>query len=232
MSTPDPGPLVIEDPKAARALTDLQLLPLLIVFLRREASVSEAAASTEADLDATYYQVRKLERLGILRVTRSERRAGRAVKYYRARADAFFVPFALLPHETFERALAESGRLPEAMRAAGTARALLEEVDDPRYWGFRVYVEPGGAVNAFWGPREVGADWSMLDHLLAPERPPVYGMNTSLALTREEAKAMQRELHELMKRWMARARDNRAHGASAPLDEILVGVAMAPDVPD
>lgn len=232
MGSLPPGPVVIDDPQAARALTDLSLLPLLSLFLRGEASASEAAESLGADLDKVYYQVRKLERFGVLMVTRSETRAGRPIKHYRASADAFFVPFAVLPHETFERALAESAQASEERRAAGTARALLDDVDDAERWGFRVYLEPGGAVNAFWGPRDVGTDWSVLDDLLAPERPAVYGMNTSLALTHEESKALQRELHELMGRWMARARRNREVDALTAPREFLVGVSMAPDVAD
>lgn len=232
MGAPESGPVVIEDPKGARALTDLGLLPLLVLFLRGEASVGEAAKCLDTGFDRVYYQVRKLEALGILRVVRSETRSGRAIKYYRAAADAFFVPFTVLPHETFERAVTEGARVPEEMRAASTARALLEQVDDPDHWGFRVNVEPGGTVNAFWGPRDAASDWSVLDYLLEPERPAVYGTNTSLSLTREQAKELQRELHELMARWSARSRRNRVEGAGGPLHDTLVGVGMAPDAGD
>lgn len=68
-------------------MLDLEMFPLLAIFLRGEASVSEAA-------------------------------------------NAFFVPFAILPHETFAKALFESARTTDRKMAEGMARALLAQADD------------------------------------------------------------------------------------------------------
>lgn len=228
MDTTHSDARVIEDRKAADALTDLAQLPLLAHFLRGASSVSEAAEALGEDLDRVYYQVRKLEKLGLLEVAFEEARAGRPIKHYRASAQAFFVPYAVLPHETFARALLESSRVPEELMAEGSARALLERIDDPWTWGFRVYRDAEGAVNAFWGPREAGEDWDVLGQLLGPEEPPVFGTHTSLALTREQAKEMQRELHAFTDRWIERARANRAGEADGPTRAILLSLGMAP----
>ena len=229
MADTEPSARIFEDPKAASALMDLSLLPLVAHFLRTESSASEAAQAVGADLDEAYYRVRKLARLGILEVTRTESRAGRPIKRYRASAQAFFVPFMILPQETLARALAESARVPDERRAEATARALLQMTDDPSEWGFRVFRDASGAVNAFWGPRESGAEWSVFDFLLGPDSPPVYGTNLTLSLTREQAKAMQHELHAFAEAWRTVSLRNRREGAGEPTREILFGTGMAPE---
>lgn len=229
MADTEPSARVVEDRKAASALMDLNLLPLIAHFLRSESSVSQAAEVVGAELDEVYYRVRKLERLGILEVTSTESRAGRPIKRYRASAQAFFVPFMILPQETLARALAESARVPDERRAEATARALLEMTDDPSEWGFRVFHDASGSVNAFWGPREPGAEWSVFDFLLGPDSPPLYGTNLKLSLTREQAKAMQHELHGFAEAWRTVSLLNRREGAGEPTREILFGTGLAPE---
>jgi hypothetical protein len=226
---PDPRFRIVEDAKAGAALTDLTLLPLLAHFLRTTSSASEAATALDGDLDEVYYRVRKLSRLGLLEVASTEKRAGRPIKRYRAAADAFFVPFALLPHETLARALADSERFSAERRADATAGALLAMTDDPYAWGFRLDRDADGAVSAFWGPREATPDFDVLAYFLAPGRPPVYGTNVDLALSEEEAKRLQAELHELVERWTTRSRARKQGEVPGPTRTILFGVGMAPE---
>lgn len=176
-----------------------------------------------------YYRVRKLERLGILQVVNEEKRKGRPIKHYRAAARAFFAPFAVLPHETFERALVDSWRIFEDRRAAGAARALLASFDDLHRWGFRVNVNDEGAVMAVWGPRDIGPDWDDATFMQEVDRPAVYGRNTSLLLSRSEAKALQREPNDFATRWMLRSRENRAGGGEGAMAEHLLGLSLAPE---
>jgi hypothetical protein len=226
---PDPRFRTVEDPKAGAALTDLTLLPLLAHFLRTTSSASEAAEALDAPLDDVYYRVRKLSGLGLLEVASTEKRAGRPIKRYRAAADAFFVPFTILPQETLARALAESARFTEERRAEATARALLAMTDDPYAWGFRIDRDADGAVSAFWGPRDPTPDFDVLAFFLAPGRPPIYGTNVDLALTQAEAKELQAELHALVERWTTRSRARKRGELPGPTRTILFGVGMAPD---
>lgn len=221
--------LVVEDPKAGAALTDLTLLPLMAHFLRSTSSASEAAGVLDADLDDVYYRVRKLERLGLLELAETRARAGRPIKRYRAAAEAFFVPFTVLPQETLARALAESSRFTEERRADATARALLELADDPGAWGFRLDRDEGGSINAFWGPRELTPDFDVLAFFLEPDQPPIYGTNLELALTTEEAKQLQADVHELVERWAARSRARKRGDLPGPTRIVQFGVGMAPE---
>lgn len=49
------------------------------------------------------YRIPRLQALGLLRLARSQVRGGRAVRYHRATADAFFVPLASTRLETWRR---------------------------------------------------------------------------------------------------------------------------------
>jgi len=62
-----------------------------------EHTASELAARTGSSLSLIDYHLRKFTGLGLVRMTRAIRRAGRPVKSYRATADAFFVPAELNP---------------------------------------------------------------------------------------------------------------------------------------
>jgi DNA-binding transcriptional ArsR family regulator len=68
-----------------------------LLLARRELSLTELADATNLELKKLHYHVTALRKLGLLVVTRERRRAGRAVKMYRAKATAFFVPESVLP---------------------------------------------------------------------------------------------------------------------------------------
>jgi hypothetical protein len=69
---------------------------LILSFVGRERGVAEVAKSSGLSISLVHYHVRRLCQLGILKVASVERRAGRPIRKYTARAAAFFVPDALL----------------------------------------------------------------------------------------------------------------------------------------
>jgi predicted ArsR family transcriptional regulator len=80
------------DPRAAAALADPQRRRLVLLLAGSDRTLAEIAGTAELDLKRLHYHVGQLCRLGLVRVTGARRRAGRPVKFYRAVADAFFVP--------------------------------------------------------------------------------------------------------------------------------------------
>ena len=83
--------------RAAAAFSDPLRHRLILMFAGGERSVSEIAEMTGVELKRLHYHVNALRNLGLITVARRQRRAGRAIKFYRAVADAFFVPAALAP---------------------------------------------------------------------------------------------------------------------------------------
>lgn len=99
---------MVSDPRQARLLTDSRSKRFLTPFIAQERTVSAAARELGISLGTMYYRVGVFLETGLLRVTREEERAGRAIKHYRTVGDAFFVPFELTPHaDLAERIVAQ-----------------------------------------------------------------------------------------------------------------------------
>ncbi|MGL5819484.1 MAG: hypothetical protein ACRCYR_18120 [Phycicoccus sp.] len=121
----------------------------LAPFMRQELTVSEAAERLEVSASYLLPRVRRLHRLGLLRILREEPRKGRAVKVYRA-ATAYHVPLTLISiergarasetywHDTWWRsfeaallaALAEAPRPGAIVRCDDRGRATIDVADD------------------------------------------------------------------------------------------------------
>ncbi len=201
--------------ETVREVTDPQVVPRLMngwemrylaPFMGREATLSGAARELGVSLPRLHYQVNKLLGEGLLRLTRTERRAGHRVKLYRAVADAFFVPFDLMPREGVEEVMASADEPWRTFFLQSLARVWREH---PGRWGMHIAREGDGGIRAGIVRRtEHGrkqAPWSLED----AEMPAVLlgGWVTDLALDFEDAKALQRELGAVVARYLNR------HGA-------------------
>jgi hypothetical protein len=202
----------VESPEAARLLTDLTELRYLEPFLRRECTVKEAADTLGVPLDTLYFRVRRAERLGVLRVSRLERRAGRAVKRYTTSADGFFVPFLTVPDADFEGLVLGFDLMLERLLIRNSLVAAHNE-SKAALFGFRVFLDDAGRlkVDAATGPLE---PYDFLD----PRNPATYTAWQQLQLGFEDAKALQFEMDALWRKYA------RRQGSQ----EYLVRFAMAP----
>jgi hypothetical protein len=86
---------VVASAAAARIFADSLKRRLLLGFVERPRSITEAARSSGEAIGKIHYHVTDLHRRGLLRIVREERRKGRAVKYYQAVRPSFFVPAEL-----------------------------------------------------------------------------------------------------------------------------------------
>jgi len=82
----------VADPRQARLLTDPRSAAFIHPFLGRERSTAEAAREAGCPLTTMAYRVRVLQKAGLLLLTRTLRRAGRPITYYRSSQDAYRVP--------------------------------------------------------------------------------------------------------------------------------------------
>ena len=85
---------MVTDQRQARLLTDPRSAAFIHPFLARERSTAGAAADAECPLTTMAYRVRVLREAGLLQLTRTDARAGRAISYYRSSQDAYRVPLA------------------------------------------------------------------------------------------------------------------------------------------
>lgn len=144
--------LQVRSAKAAAAFADPWRRHLVLSLIGRERGVAEIAEACEVSVSLAHYHVRRLCELGVLKVASVNRRAGRPIRKYTARAVAYFIPDAL-QKQGFTAALERE--LAAAMeRRRGTSHGWLAYVD--RGGAMRMRREPASAA-----PRGLGA-WKFL----------------------------------------------------------------------
>jgi hypothetical protein len=107
--------LEVTDPDVGLFLISRVKARYLFPFIQQDYSLSEAAKVLNTSIANLRYWVRKMEALGLIRVTRIVKRNGSPVKYYRSVAHKF--TFAL------ERLPASDTELPTYQRAAKALNA-------------------------------------------------------------------------------------------------------------
>ncbi|MBB5376433.1 DNA-binding Lrp family transcriptional regulator [Deinococcus metalli] len=200
----------LETPEAARVLADGYLRQFFEPFIWRERRVSDVAREVGVSTNAMLYRVRQFMRLGVLEVTRTEARAGRAVRYYRATSRGYFVPFAATDAPSVA-ALYETS-LDHARRSvlAALTQAWSALADDPRWFGLYTYGDEDGLHSHVLLPfppdlTQPKSGRGLLAPLLDEGHPAIWDNATTLRLAPADAKALQRELHNLHQRYRARA---------------------------
>lgn len=98
---PELSPCVVRDPEQAAFLVDATRKRLLAPFLARERTVREAASEVGEQPNGMHYWVNRMVGLGLLCGAGTRTHRGRAVKVYRSAADAFQIPFEVIPGDAF-----------------------------------------------------------------------------------------------------------------------------------
>lgn len=123
----------ITDRRTAAVFSDPLRRRLVLTLAGGERSLGELADSSGLDLKRLHYHVMALKKLGLITITRKQRRAGRPIKFYRAVADAFFVPEDMAsspPHAALNAEL----------------RAAIANLRDPALEGMLYHLGEGGEL--------------------------------------------------------------------------------------
>lgn len=206
--------VVVHDPHIADLLTNPETLQQLEPFLGRESTVTAAVRRTGSKPNTMLSRVRRWLELGLLEVSRIRQRAGRAVRYYRATADSWFIPFDTTSAESLEASVRQRDEWWSARLRQAVVRARQEQVGT---WGTRVYRDRRGYLQVQMAVSP-DSNWTSL----APDRPAVLAAwRDGLYLDFEDAKELQRELFELLLRYQRKEGAQRylLRLGLAPLEE-------------
>lgn len=184
----------VENPRACELLADRALLRVLAQFTGRENTIAKAAKSLEMTVSALYKILKRFEGLGIVEVARTQTRAGRAIRHYRTVADAFFIPFRTHPPE---RIRGQNWALHQSLFQRGLERLYREERFVEQDWGVLTAIAPNGSVYL----EIVSASGQVWTDLIA-EGPAVVSGWHAVYLGIEDAKALQRELDDVLARYL------------------------------
>ena len=172
-------------------------------------------------MSSALYRVRQLLRLGLIELVRLEPRRGRAIKFYSAVAEGFYVPFSLTPHATTETLAPDTFsdlhlRLNQSIAAAWTSTA-----GEPQALGIHVFRRPDGFVSQNITPHpDAQEPYRFFADLCEADAPAVWDTWGTRQLSFESAKRLQRELAEVLERYP----DEAAFGNGT----YMVRLAMAP----
>jgi DNA-binding MarR family transcriptional regulator len=197
--------------EAAELLSDPLKALYLYPFIGKERTASDVAREYNLTLGKVLYQIKRLVKLGLLRVTRLEPRDGSSVKYYRSTADAFYVPFEATNQASLEDLLNRWSLALQSLFVRSFVRALS---DVGPQWGVRISRDINGRLSIMPAAR-ADSDWDYF----APHSPVLLeGWYTDLRLDLADAKAMQQELIALYLKYYGREGAQR----------YIVRVALAP----
>lgn len=189
----------VTDPAGIRLLLDPEMRRILAALTDSERRLSDVAVELGVPLNSLLYRVRSLVRAELVQITRQTRRAGRPVKWYRAVARSFFIPFndgpADVP-EAFSRA-DEDRRHAQyiwSMSRAGLAYLDAWGLHD---WGLRFDLDRQGNLVL-----QHAVDEDSAPDVLDPRSPAFLNIwLEDLALDFEQAKELQRELAGIYRRY-------------------------------
>ncbi len=185
---------LITKQEQADILISPKTLRQLEPFIARSLSITQAAKELGEKPNTVLSRVRRFVKLGLLEVSQENKRKGRSVKHYRTTADSFFIPYEATSAESLETALAERDSYWEDLLRKSVVKARIEDVGS---WGTRIYRDERGhlQIQAAITPDK---NYTMLDK----NRPAVLSAwRDSVYLDFEDAKTLQKEMFELLKKY-------------------------------
>jgi hypothetical protein len=198
---------VVDNAEAISFLCDPARHRYLEPFFQPQ-SVARAALELHEPLHVVYRQVKRMMRLGLIRETGVQRRAGRPIRLYSTVAGRFFVPFT---HHSLQETLMDFNAFRHEQLVASIASSWYGFSDTNLGWGTTIYRTPAGRVGV-QTPTTLESTISP-----APLRLTLMRWN-ELRLSSRDAEAMQAQLLEVLGRFERKTRPEH--------EPYLVGLSM------
>jgi hypothetical protein len=187
----------IRNPEAVRTLLNHKQRQAFRPFMRQSISISEAATTVGESLNTMLKRVQRWLEYGLLIETTSS--VGQP-KRYTAAAESFFVPQSVIARLDLEQLLEQLDAFEADIMRRGQLEAALQ-VDD---WGLRFTLDNDQAWNI--QPARTGMNpWNYK----AADAPAILAETNVLELGFADAKALQQELMEVVRRYLNRSGDGR-----------------------
>lgn len=191
--------LEIKNPDVALFLADVSKSRHIRPFFARECTLGQAAKDLGIPLGTMRYWVDKMEELGLVKLSRTQKRKGSPIKYYRTVADNFIVPLEVFPLASIEELLRLKEEPPLQRIRKALANAALNHEGG---WQAHFHLE-GSVVFYTIKPNQGELEDAEIFYLWMPFR-----------LTPDQAKTLRSELRDIQTRYMKVSEDN-ADEASA-----------------
>ncbi len=182
--------LVVSDEKIADTLTHPEKYFYLIPFMRGEKTLTEAANELSIKPNMLFYQLKRLEKLGLIYLVRTEKRKGRASKVYKASAKRFIIPFKSTSAETMEAIMY---RMREPADKKIVERYLKTMDQYTENFGLWLSLSENNLIDMIYAPI-ISDQWLSNTELLKPDFPALFSKYAKLELEPDVAKSLQHDL--------------------------------------
>ena len=194
--SPVPTHLDIRNPEAVRTLLNHKQRQAFRPFVRQTISISEAATLVGESINTMLKRVQRWLEYGLL----IEMTDATPQKRYTAAAESFFVPQSVIARLDLEQLLEQLDAFEAGIMRRGQLEAALQ-VDD---WGLRFTLDNDQSWDI--QPAKTGMNpWNYG----APDAPAILAETNVLELGFSDAKALQQELMDVVRRYLHRSGDGR-----------------------
>lgn len=166
--------------------------------MRQDATVGEVAQRVGLSVGSAHYRVRQLLSHDLIEVTREERRAGRTLKIYRARARQYFIPFGVTDSEDAESFWWSFTQPLYEQFVRAMMRNFRHHVPDMDAWGLLIGPDAVGGLELRCSPAPGGA-------VRKPSTTTALSTLNweSLSLSHAQAQSMMSEIRAVVERYRA-----------------------------
>jgi len=208
-----PEVIVVTTSEAVALLCDINKSRWLAPFMARPRSLKEVADKLGTTMGRYSYWLKKLIDYGLLNIAFEEKRRGTPIKYYWGAAERFeFTLRDSVVREVYGRAAEDY--LTSILESL--ERTLRQDV--PNVIASVSFDEQDDMV---FGVRHQETGMSLWQEMIRPDRPALFTTCRDIQLSFSDAKALQKELYDVLEKYEARVNTKERH--------YLVQVGLARD---
>ena len=190
---------IVSEQRQAAALLEPKTLTFLAPFVGQSCTAREAADVLEVKLTTLLYQLKRLTQLGFLTYEEMPR-SGRPIKHYIAKESAFFVPYSVSPYATPEEWLWREYEQVERIFLSNLLKAIEARLPYVSLDSFGLWVTLNQA-DVLQVKHGLHPDHSLPDELSDEPLPLLNAWDDGLWLDDGEARALYKEMQDLLRRY-------------------------------
>ena len=200
--------LEVATSEAANALLSEKGAEILHTFIPKALSLSDAAQRLDIKLNTLHYQVNRLIKLGILQITGTKKQNGKTVKLYQTVAEKFAVPFTLTSAATSQELITQIAQVPlDSFMANIVASRRNQSAEWVILMGHSKVSE--GLTISLTPKQKTVEDYQNYGAKQGndPNSPVALFNSTDFNLSFEDAKALEKEMKALVKKYRKKSND-------------------------
>ena len=189
--------IVLEGEFASRLIHDEPTIELLALLMRESLNLTQMAERLNLGKSTVYYQLQKLLTNNIVSCIREEKRQGRALKYYAANSERFYIPFAYSSSSDLYEFFAQKEYPKNELFLRSSLRTQANYSSN---WGLAIFKAEKGVATGVLPDMTDSLD-SYVENANKMQTPALWSSWSSLLLDSEQAKRLQIELTSLFERY-------------------------------